>query len=99
MEIASGTHPYSKWKTPFEQLKQVVHEPAPRLSPSLGFSDSFQDFVAQWYVVYYKLDFSIFSCEIIKEFFFSIDVIQACFFFQFDKRLQQQAEVSRSVGS
>ncbi|VDK33335.1 unnamed protein product [Gongylonema pulchrum] len=40
-------HPYSKWKTPFEQLKQVVHEPAPRLSPTLGFSDNFQDFVAQ----------------------------------------------------
>lgn len=47
VEIASGSHPYSKWKTPFEQLKQVVHEPAPRLSHSLGFGDNFQDFVAQ----------------------------------------------------
>lgn len=47
VEIASGSHPYSKWKTPFEQLKQVVHEPAPRLARNLGFSDNFQDFVAQ----------------------------------------------------
>ncbi|VDK62870.1 unnamed protein product [Onchocerca ochengi] len=47
VEIATGSHPYSKWKTPFEQLKQVVHEPAPRLSHSLGFTDDFQDFVAQ----------------------------------------------------
>jgi len=26
VEIATGTHPYSKWKTPFEQLKEVVHK-------------------------------------------------------------------------
>lgn len=46
VEIASGSHPYAKWKTPFEQLKQVVHEPAPRLARNLGYSDYFQDFVA-----------------------------------------------------
>ncbi|VDN59049.1 unnamed protein product [Dracunculus medinensis] len=46
VEIASGSHPYGKWKTPFEQLKQVVHEPPPRLSRNLGYSDNFQDFVS-----------------------------------------------------
>ncbi|CAD6192420.1 unnamed protein product [Caenorhabditis auriculariae] len=25
IEVATGTHPYSAWKTPFEQLKQVVY--------------------------------------------------------------------------
>ncbi|VDD92421.1 unnamed protein product [Enterobius vermicularis] len=46
IEIATGSHPYSKWKTPFEQLKQVVHEPPPRLASGLGYSEVFQDFVA-----------------------------------------------------
>ncbi|MFH4973907.1 hypothetical protein AB6A40_000616 [Gnathostoma spinigerum] len=46
VEIASGSHPYGKWKTPFEQLKQVVHEPAPRLTRSLGYSEEMHDFVS-----------------------------------------------------
>uniref|UniRef100_A0A158R410 mitogen-activated protein kinase kinase n=1 Tax=Syphacia muris TaxID=451379 RepID=A0A158R410_9BILA len=46
IEIATGSHPYSKWKTPFEQLKQVVHEAPPRLQSNLGYSTTFQDFVA-----------------------------------------------------
>ncbi|VDM26192.1 unnamed protein product, partial [Toxocara canis] len=46
VEIASGSHPYAKWKTPFEQLKQVVHDAAPKLARSLGYSEYFEDFVA-----------------------------------------------------
>ncbi|VDP06237.1 unnamed protein product [Soboliphyme baturini] len=46
-EIATGTHPYSKWKTPFEQLKQVVLEPPPTL-PQGVFSVEFCDFIALW---------------------------------------------------
>nr|AXS78243.1 dual specificity mitogen-activated protein kinase kinase 6 [Anisakis simplex] len=46
VEIASGSHPYAKWKTPFEQLKQVVREPAPQLSSTLNYSTEFQDFVS-----------------------------------------------------
>lgn len=49
VEIASGTHPYGKWKTPFEQLKQVVQEPPPSVSREFGYSDDFHDFIAQWY--------------------------------------------------
>jgi hypothetical protein len=48
VEVATGTHPYAKWKTPFEQLKQVVMEPAPKLPMNMGFSDDFHDFIAQW---------------------------------------------------
>jgi len=47
VEIASGSHPYGKWKTPFEQLKQVVQEPPPTISRELGYSNEFHDFVAQ----------------------------------------------------
>ena len=50
VEIASGSHPYGKWKTPFEQLKQVVQEPPPTISRELGYSNEFHDFVAQWFV-------------------------------------------------
>lgn len=52
VEIASGMHPYGKWKTPFEQLKQVVQEPPPTVSRDLGYSDDFHDFIAQWYVYF-----------------------------------------------
>lgn len=47
VEIATGAHPYSRWKTPFEQLKQVVLEPPPTIPKSLGYSDVFHDFVEQ----------------------------------------------------
>ena len=50
IELATGKFPYTKWKTPFEQLKQVVHEPSPTL-PKDGpymFSEEFRDFVTQW---------------------------------------------------
>ncbi|PAV55671.1 hypothetical protein WR25_01528 [Diploscapter pachys] len=44
IEIAMGQHPYAQWKTPFEQLKQVVEEPAPQL-PVDGFSEACRNFV------------------------------------------------------
>ena len=47
LELAQGSHPYAKWKTPFEQLKQVVYEPPPTLPQSRGFSSNFHDFLAQ----------------------------------------------------
>ncbi|KAF8354022.1 sek-1, partial [Pristionchus pacificus] len=43
IEVATGTHPYAKWKTPFDQLKQVVGSPSPRLPD--GFSEQFNHFV------------------------------------------------------
>ncbi|GMR62976.1 hypothetical protein PMAYCL1PPCAC_33171, partial [Pristionchus mayeri] len=43
IEVATGTHPYSRWKTPFEQLKQVVGTPSPRLPD--GFSEQLNNFV------------------------------------------------------
>lgn len=45
VEIATGSHPYGRWKTPFEQLKQVVQEAPPRVDRKLGYSDSFHNFV------------------------------------------------------
>lgn len=48
IEIAVGTHPYANWKTPFEQLKQVVKEPPPKLPMESGFSVDCQYFVKRW---------------------------------------------------
>jgi len=45
MEIATGTFPYKLWATPFEQLRQVVMDPAPTLPPG-QFSDDFSDFIS-----------------------------------------------------
>ncbi|CAI2356321.1 unnamed protein product [Caenorhabditis sp. 36 PRJEB53466] len=45
IEIAVGTHPYANWKTPFEQLKQVVKEPPPKLPMESGFSMDCQYFI------------------------------------------------------
>jgi len=49
IELATGKFPYTQWKTPFEQLKQVVHEPSPTLPDDGLYSDEFRDFVVQWY--------------------------------------------------
>lgn len=46
IELASGTFPYATWKTPFEQLKQVVKDDPPRLKPG-QFSPEFEDFIVQ----------------------------------------------------
>lgn len=47
IEIATLIHPYAKWKTPFEQLKQVVEQPSPIL-PSGRFSTEFEEFILKW---------------------------------------------------
>lgn len=44
IEMASGKFPYATWRTPFEQLKQVVTEPSPSL-PSNMFSESFENLI------------------------------------------------------
>lgn len=44
IEVSTGKFPYKTWPTPFEQLKQVVHDPAPGL-PSDSFSPEFCSFV------------------------------------------------------
>lgn len=46
IELATNEFPYNKWKTPFEQIKQVVEDDSPRLPPS-KFSPEFEDFVVQ----------------------------------------------------
>lgn len=46
IEIATGRFPYQLWRTPFEQLKQVVIEPAPEL-PKNQFSPQFEDFISK----------------------------------------------------
>merc|ERR1719334_2179894 len=45
MEIAEGKFPYKLWATPFEQLRQVVMDPAPSLTPG-HFSDAFNQFIS-----------------------------------------------------
>ena len=44
IEISTGQYPYKLWKTPFEQLKQVVQEEPPRL-PENTFSPIFEKFI------------------------------------------------------
>ncbi|XP_049801429.1 dual specificity mitogen-activated protein kinase kinase 6 isoform X1 [Schistocerca nitens] len=46
IELATGKFPYKTWGTPFEQLKQVVKDDAPRLPPDT-FSPEFEDFICQ----------------------------------------------------
>lgn len=43
--MATGKFPYATWKTPFEQLKQVVTEESPKLSGANTFSETFENFV------------------------------------------------------
>ncbi|KAK6033681.1 kinase domain protein [Ostertagia ostertagi] len=45
VEIATGNYPYEIWVTPFQQLKQVIEEPAPRLPSDGSFSADCQYFV------------------------------------------------------
>ena len=52
-EISTGTFPYPKWNSIFEQLCQVVQGDPPRLQTNvngLTFSTDFVDFVNTWYV-------------------------------------------------
>lgn len=44
VELATGKFPYESWGTPFEQLKQVVKDEAPKL-PTGKFSASFEEFI------------------------------------------------------
>ncbi|XP_011496842.1 PREDICTED: dual specificity mitogen-activated protein kinase kinase 3 isoform X2 [Ceratosolen solmsi marchali] len=44
LELATGKFPYETWGTPFEQLKQVVKDEAPKL-PSNKFSSEFEEFI------------------------------------------------------
>lgn len=46
IEISTGVFPYKTWTTPFEQLKQVVSDEAPRL-PATPFSHTYQDFITR----------------------------------------------------
>jgi len=46
IEISTGQFPFKTWKTPFEQLKQVVMEPPPRL-PENTFSHDYEDFIVK----------------------------------------------------
>lgn len=43
MELAQNKYPYEKWPTPFQQLRQVVQEPSPRLPET--FSPDIRDFL------------------------------------------------------
>lgn len=45
IEMGTGTFPYNVWRTPFEQLKQVVMDDPPRLRRSDEFSDKFENFI------------------------------------------------------
>ena len=53
VELACLKFPYSKWTTPFDQLKAVVHEPSPTVPGDQGYSNDFSEFVDKWYVCVY----------------------------------------------
>lgn len=42
IEMATGKFPYATWRSPFEQLKQVVTEDSPSLPPGI-FSKPFEE--------------------------------------------------------
>ena len=44
IEISTGEFPYHSWKTPFEQLHQVVMEAPPKLPPN-QFTPDYEDFI------------------------------------------------------
>ena len=44
IEISTGEYPYKMWKTPFEQLRQVVQEDPPKL-PANKFTPEYEDFI------------------------------------------------------
>lgn len=46
IEMATGKFPYEMWRSPFDQLKQVVGGAPPRLPADSQFSDDFKDFIA-----------------------------------------------------
>lgn len=46
IEMATGKFPYQTWKTPFEQLRQVVKDDPPRLESGI-FSKQFEDFITK----------------------------------------------------
>uniref|UniRef100_A0A1A8GJ53 mitogen-activated protein kinase kinase n=1 Tax=Nothobranchius korthausae TaxID=1143690 RepID=A0A1A8GJ53_9TELE len=46
VELAILKFPYDSWRTPFQQLKQVVDEPSPQL-PAECYSPEFVDFISQ----------------------------------------------------
>lgn len=46
IEMATGKFPYHTWRTPFEQLRQVVKDDPPRLE-SGQFSTEFEDFITK----------------------------------------------------
>ncbi|XP_066588893.1 dual specificity mitogen-activated protein kinase kinase 3 [Prorops nasuta] len=54
VELATGKFPYESWGTPFEQLKQVVKDEAPKL-PENKFSQNFEDFINKCLSKDYKL--------------------------------------------
>lgn len=47
VELATGHYPYRGCKTDFEVLTKVLEADPPRLPVDEGFSEEFQDFVAQ----------------------------------------------------
>ena len=51
VELACLKFPYSRWTTPFDQLKAVVEEPSPKLPQDFAYSQDFHDFVALWYAI------------------------------------------------
>lgn len=58
IELAILKFPYDTWRTPFQQLKQVVDEPSPQL-PADRFSPEFVDFISQWWVAHKLLSASL----------------------------------------
>lgn len=46
VELTCLQFPYSKWTTPFDQLKAVVNEPSPTIPNNVGYSEDFHNFVA-----------------------------------------------------
>jgi len=47
VELATGKHPYSEFKTVFRQMQAVIEGESPQL-PADQFSEDFHDFINCW---------------------------------------------------
>ena len=74
MELATGSFPYPKWNSVFEQLTQVVQGDPPRLTNSENgntFTLEFVDFVNTWSVLYVLTNLIILMLPIIYRWYSS----------------------------
>lgn len=52
MELSTGKCPYEACQSDFHVLTRVLDEDPPQLTPEMGFTEMFCDFIRQWQDLY-----------------------------------------------